>query len=411
MYYSKQVYSPTRKIKKILQRLLQVTWTALQQWVSLYTPKLQWAFLRIRSTSSTHRLATLKTSFTVLTLLVFSYAMIYADNFQWYDQFVLAHGSWLDEQSVKTDNSLTIDLESIVIDESDDLGVRKITYTVRKWDTPWQIAKQFGITTKNLLLVNDLNTNAPLKVGTKLLITPVEWFVIQNTAGDMSVEQFARKHLMDVDDLRELNDYSSNLDIIKNGYDIFIPLTEEEGIRLGMIQPESEWEPVINKPSWSNPSKNTTPSKNTAWSSNKPTTNKPIKKPTLAKTLTETKKVGKAYYSRSETSSLYGFAAGNCTAYVAHKKPAIAKAIRAEWWWHAKKWYAQAINAWLSVSKKPSVWSVWVLGTTYGYYGHVWVVSSVSDDEVCMNNANVRGRWVVSQDCFPRSSFIGFIKW
>ncbi|MBP7007553.1 hypothetical protein KBB05_02250 [Patescibacteria group bacterium] len=54
------------------------------------------------------------------------------------------------------------------------------------------------------------------------------------------MEQFARKHLMDVDDLRELNDYSSNLDIIKNGYDIFIPLTEEEGIRLGMIQPESE---------------------------------------------------------------------------------------------------------------------------------------------------------------------------
>ncbi|MBP7007552.1 LysM peptidoglycan-binding domain-containing protein [Patescibacteria group bacterium] len=36
------------------------------------------------------------------------------------------------------------------------------------------MAKQFGITTKNLLLVNDLNTNAPLKVGTKLLITPVE---------------------------------------------------------------------------------------------------------------------------------------------------------------------------------------------------------------------------------------------
>lgn len=338
--------------------------------------------------------------------------MIYADNFQWYDKFVLAHGSWLDEQSIKTDDSLTIDLESIVIDESDDLGIRKITYSVRKGDTPWQIAKQFGITTRNLKLVNNLSSDT-LKVGTKLVITPVEWFVIQNTAGDMTVEQFARKHLMDVNDLRELNDYSSNLDVIKNGYDIFIPLTEEEGVRLGMIdpadpEPDSEvasTKPVTSKPSSTKPQKPTSPSINT----NKPAVRALSKKLATIKSTVATKKVGKAYYSRSETSSLYWFAAWNCTAYVAHKKPGVAKAIREEWWWHAKKWYSQALSAWLKASRSPSIGSVWVLWSSYGYYGHVGIVSAVSDDEVCMNNANVRWWGIVSQDCFPRKSFIWFI--
>jgi len=66
-----------------------------------------------------------------------------------------------------------------------------------------------------LKLVNHLDSDI-LKPGTKLVITPVEGFVIQNTAGNMTVEQFANKHFMDVNDLRELNDYTSNLDIIKN---------------------------------------------------------------------------------------------------------------------------------------------------------------------------------------------------
>lgn len=334
----------------------------------------------------------LKTGFTVVTLLVFSYAMIYAENFQGYDQLVFANGSGLDEQVVKDNNDMVIDLEDVVVDEWDDLGIRRITYTVRRGDTPSEIARQFGITTKNLKLVNKLESDT-LKIGSKLIITPVEWFVIQNTAGDMTVEQFAVKHRLDLQDFRELNDYSSNLDMIKNGYEIFIPLTIEEGIKLWFIQPEPD--PVVTpKPSTSNTKNN-----------QKPAVTKAAVKPAVA----NVKKVGKAYYSKAETSSTLGFAAGNCTSYVAKKKPDIAKAIRAEGGWHAKYRYSQASKAGLSVGKTPAVWSVWVMGTTYGYYGHVWVVVSVDDDEVCMNNANVRWWWVVSQDCFPRKAFIGYI--
>lgn len=322
--------------------------------------------------------------------------MIYAENFKAYDNFVLSQWSGLDELRIKDDDALAIDLENVVIDESDDLGIRRITYTVRRWDTPGQIAKQFGITTKNLKAVNEL-VNDTLKPWQKLIITPVEWFVIENTLGNLTISQYAAHFGLDLADLKELNDIISDQDIVKSWYELFIPLTEEEGIRLWMI--EKEIEPIVQP-------NNTTKPKNN-WSS---VVKKPAAKSTTAsRTTKEVKKVGKAYYSKNETASYLWFAAWNCTAYVARKKPAIAKAIREEWWWHAKRRYSQASEAWLKVGKKPTIWSIWVMWTRYGWYGHVGIVSSVSDDEVCMNNANVRGRWIVSQDCFPMKDFIWFI--
>ena len=409
MYYSKQIFSPKRKFKRWLSRVLSnfgIKWT---QFLSKFAPKIQNKigniFHATGSFAKGNVVGMFKTWFTVLTLLVFSYAMIYADNFQAYDNVVLSAWSGLEDQTIKDNDSMVIDLEDVVVDESDALGIRKIAYTARKGDTPSSVASQFGITTKNLKLVNHIDTDT-LKAGTKLVITPVEGFVIQNTAGNMTVEQFANKHFMDVNDLRELNDYSSNLDIIKNGYDIFIPLTVEEGIRLGFIK-EEVVEQTVTVPTKTNPSNPTKPNTKTVVTKTAPKTVVSTAKTTeIAKSV---KNVGKAYYSKAETSSTFGFAAGNCTAYVAKKLPTIGKAIRAEGGGHAKTWYSQASKAGLSVGKTPSVGAVGVMGSTYGYYGHVGIVTSVSEKQVCMNNANVRGRGVVSEDCFPKSAFIGYI--
>lgn len=406
MYYSKQIYSPKRKFKRTLLRTLSIFGIKGTKFLSQFAPKVQdklgSLYQATGSFAKGNVVGMFKTWFTVLTLLIFSYAMIYADNFQAYDNVVLGAWSGLEDQIIKNNDSMVIDLEDVVVDESDALWIRKITYTARKGDTPSSVASQFGITTKNLKLVNHLDSDI-LKPGTKLVITPVEGFVIQNTAGNMTVEQFANKHFMDVNDLRELNDYTSNLDIIKNGYDIFIPLTVEEGIRLGFIK-EEVVEQTTTVTTTTNPSK---PDTKTVVTKTTPKTVVSTAKTTeIAKSV---KNVGKAYYSKTETSSTFGFAAGNCTAYVAKKKPEIGKAIRAEGGGHAKTWYAQASKAGLDVGKTPTVGSVGVMGTTYGYYGHVGIVTSVSDKQVCMNNANVRGRGVVSEDCFPRSAFIGYI--
>lgn len=370
--------------------------------LSAYTPKLRHAFAYAGSYAKWNLLGMFKTWFTVLTLLVFSYAMIYAENFQAYDRLVLANWSGLDEQKIQNDDVFAIDLESIVVDESDDLGARKITYTVRPWDTPGQIARQFGVTTKNLKAVNEIEWDK-LKPGQKLIITPVEWFVVENSLGDVTIAQYASHFGLDLSDLKELNDYVSDQDIVKKWYDMFISLTEEEGIRIGMIEPEIK--PVETyKPSTKDP-KN--PQKNTTIAAKKPAA-KVITNTTIANSKS-VKKVWKAFYSAKLTASKYGFYRGQCTAYVANVRPEVAKVIRLQWWWDAKNRFNRASKWWLSVWKKAAIGAVWVLWTKYGRYGHVWVVASVSDSEVCMNNANVRGLWVVSQDCFPKSAFIGFI--
>lgn len=400
MYYSKQVYSHTRKYKKIINRIALQTRNKTNELLSEYAPKLKNYLLGLWLSARWNWLVMFKAGFTVVTLLVFSYAVIFAENFQAYDKMVLANGSGLDEQTIQQDDVFAIDLESVVVDESDDLWARKITYTVRKWDTPGQIARQFGVTTKNLKTVNGIDGDK-LKPGQKLVITPVEGFVVENTLWDVSIAQYAANFGLDLADLKELNDYVSDQDIVKKGYELFIPLTEEEWIRIGMIAPEVK--PVDTyKPDTKDP-KNPIKPQNTA------------KKPAailfnnrIAKDK-EVKKVGKAYYSSKLTAWKYWFFRGQCTAYVANVRPEVAKVVRANGGGDAKYRFSRASKWWMSVGKKPSVGAVWVLGTRYGRYGHVGIVSSVSDDEVCMNNANVRWLWVVSQDCFPRAHFIGFI--
>lgn len=392
MYYSKQIYSPTRKLKKVITRFVWTRWRKFISIVSDYSPKVESKIQSLIPVTKTflgnNWLAMLKSSFTVLTLLVFSYVMIYAENFQDYDKFALDNGSGLDEQTIKTNSDVAIDLESVVIDESDDIGPRRITYTIKRGDTPSEIARQFGITTKNLKLVNGL-TSDRLKVGSKLIITPVEWFVAENKLGDVTIAQYAAQYGLDRNDLKELNDYSADTDIVRNGYELFIPLTQEEGVKLGLITPPPA--PIAQ--------------------ANVAAKAKPGSKVAAAKPKAAAKKVvTKGYYSRKETASYLWFANGNCTSFVARKRPDVGKAIRAAGGGHAKKWLSQAVKAKLSTGKKPVVGAVGVQWSAYGNgYGHVGIVTSFDDDEVCMNNANVNGYGVVSQNCFPRSSFLWFI--
>lgn len=401
MYYSKQVYSHSRKFKKIISRISEQTRNRTNGFLSSYAPKLKNYLLGLWLKARWNWLVMFKAGFTVLTLLVFSYAVIFAENFQAYDKMVLANWSGLDEQTIQQDDVFAIDLESVVVDESDDLWARKITYTVRRGDTPWQIARQFWITTKNLKLVNNIDWDT-LKPWQKLVITPVEWFVVENALWDVTISQYAANFGLDLADLKELNDYVSDQDIIKKWYELFIPLTEEEWIRIGMIAPEVK--PVETY-------KPTTPVKNTNNAAKSQlAAKKPAAKQNNSVAAKSVKRVWKAYFSRAETASYLGFASLNCTSYVARKKPAIAKAIRKAWWWHGGARGRQAAKAWLSVGKEPVVWSIWVqYATRSNRYGHVGIVTSFSKTEVCMNNANVEWLWVVSQNCFPRSTFSSFI--
>lgn len=393
MYYSKQIYSPTRKIKKMVTRTLGARWRTVLNLLVEYAPKIKSLIPEKQSLIPATKvfvgnnwLVMLKTSFTVLALLVFSISLINAENFQAYEKVALANGSWLAEQEIQESNDIAIDLESADADvELDDDGnVSKFTYTVRPKDTISGIASQFGVTTKNLRKVNKLAENAVLKPGTKLTITAVEWIVVTNQLGKVTVKEYASHYGLDLEDLKQVNNYDSDLTVLEKDYEIFVPITEEDALRVGLIKEEPK--PIVlpkPKPSQPKPSM--------GWS-------KPSKK-------------WWAYFSKAETAWYLWFAAYNCTSYVARKLPGVAKAIRAEGWGHAREWYGQAIDAGLKTGKTPSVGAVGVMGTTYGRYWHVGIVTSVGDNEVCMKNANVRWLGVVSEDCFPKKAFIGYIYW
>ena len=104
------------------------------------------------------------------------------------------------------------------------------------------------------------------------------------------------------------------------------------------------------------------------------------------------------------------YAGWNCTSYVARKRPDVGKALREEGGWDAHRWWSQAAKAWLKTGKKPAIWAVGVqYKTKWRYYGHVGIVVSFTKDEVCMNNANVEWRSVVSKNCFDIDTFSSFI--
>lgn len=182
MYYSKQIYSPTRKIKKVITRVFGIRSRNLWNLICEYAPKAQAMLLSTQSVLPATKhfvgnnwLVMLKTSFTVLTLLVFSISLINAENFQAYDEVVLAHGSGLAEQQIQENNEVAIDLESVdVVATDDDGNISKFTYKVRPGDTIGGIASQFGVTTKNLKTINNLKDDTKLKPGTILTISAVE---------------------------------------------------------------------------------------------------------------------------------------------------------------------------------------------------------------------------------------------
>lgn len=354
-----------------------------------------------------------KYGISIVSMVIFSYVMIYADNFNSYEELI-SPDNWLTKIDIKTTNS-SIALESIIIDQQqDDGGYLKIKYKVNPWEVIWDIAKKFGVTSKNIRSVNKLDTDT-LKAWQEIVITPVEGFVVENNLWSTNIVNYAKHYWLDSKDLKELNDIVSDTEIIKKWYELFIPLTLDEGLKIWLID-QATVDSIRAQPKptvvANITSKNTSDNKavkvkvnnvkNTVVNNNSTTTTTSLPaKPEVKSS---------SYYSSMRGIETYGFYKWQCTAYVAMVRWDIAKQIRAVGGWNARYWYSRAQEAWLSTSKSPSIWSIWVLGSYYSSAWHVGVVISFDDDEVCMKSMNVRWRYIVSEDCFPRNVFIWYIK-
>ena len=83
-------------------------------------------------------------------------------------------------------------------------------YTVEKGDSLWKIAKQYNISTKDLIELNNLD-NLTLQINQQLLVPKVEkinTYVVEK--GD-TLWSIAKKNDISVDKLKELNNLTSNL--------------------------------------------------------------------------------------------------------------------------------------------------------------------------------------------------------
>lgn len=93
------------------------------------------------------------------------------------------------------------------------LNISDKYYTVVKGDTLWNIAKKYNVTVNDIKDINNLDTNA-LNIGQILVIPSNKPIETENTykvvSGD-SLYSIARKYNTTVDELKRLNNLSSNL--------------------------------------------------------------------------------------------------------------------------------------------------------------------------------------------------------
>lgn len=315
--------------------------------------------------------------------------------------------------SIESDESNTINMgsiTSIIIDESDiaDVQTTFLEYNVQAWDNLSSIASQFWTTVDAIKRVNNLDSSS-LRIGQKLFITSVEWFIYQIEESTYPVI-FASQYNINLDDLLSVNNIKNKLMIINKWEEIFVPLSREEGIKRWLIQAslaglqQDRPKPVPERPSARSsriligniPSQSQQSSPRTSeWSQNGSTPSVRTNNQHIVSQW--------AYSSRIWN----GFAAWFCTRYAAVKSPWAFPFIsegRQYKSWHgdAKLWYDRAKAAWFKVSSTPSVWAIVVLSRAQWWYASAWHVGIVVDVDwnqkrFMIEDMNYYGLWIVTR--------------
>ncbi|MDO5556917.1 MAG: LysM peptidoglycan-binding domain-containing protein [Clostridia bacterium] len=95
-------------------------------------------------------------------------------------------------------------------------GVEQTTYTVQRGDTLYSIARKYNLTVDELKTLNNLTSNT-LSIGQVLQVAPpVEVIIPEETVTTYTVQRgdtlysIARKYNLTVDELKTLNNLTSN---------------------------------------------------------------------------------------------------------------------------------------------------------------------------------------------------------
>lgn len=343
---------------------------------------------------------------TITCLFIFVVLVSIADRFTTATDLEYVNPAFVSDSS--RDVAINLDAMSISMDETTDLAV--VQYIVQEWDTFESIATEFWTTVSNLKKINGISSIKPWQ---KIVVTNEEDGILYKVRENQNVKVFANKYWLDLKDLMTLNYITDESEILYEGQEIFINLSEDKANNIpGFIdkaQPDLSIPVVKPKPKNTTIAKTSSTSKKTSSSSSSPSSS--------VTTSSWWKTVKKWTYNANITNWFYR---GYCTWYVATQVPSIFKYTSENtqsrpFGWNASTWYSSAKAAWYTVSKTPRTNSIVVYSKLRSSAGHVWIVRQYpynwDSSKMLVEDMNYAGKFVVTQrvEKVNRSEIIWYI--
>ena len=356
----------------------------------------------------THKVSKLRIFLTIACLLAFGVLVSVADKCCSPADLQYVNPTFVSNWS--RDVAINLDAMSVSM-ETDDIAV--VQYIVQEWDTFESIATEFWTTVSNLKKINWISGIKPWQ---KIVVTNEEDWILYKVRENQNIKVFANKYGLDLKDLMTLNYITDDSEILYEGQEIFINLSEEKANNIpGFIdkaQPDLSIPVIKPKPTTkTTTTKTTKTTSSTAWNGNG------WWNTTTTSSSSSSKIIKKWTYNANINN---GFYRGYCTWYVATQVPSIFK-YSSEWTqerpfgWNASTWYSAAKAAWYTVSKTPRANSIIVYSKIRSSAGHVWIVRQYpyngDSSKMLVEDMNYAGKFVVTQriESTSRGWIIGYI--
>ena len=307
------------------------------------------------------------------------------------------------------DVSINLDAMSISMDDTNDAAV--VQYIVQESDTLESIATEFWTTVSNLKKINGISAVKPWQ---KIIVTNEEDWILYKVRENQNIKVFANKYWLDLQDLMTLNYITDDSEILYEGQEIFINLSEEKANTIpGFIdkaQPDLSIPVVKPRPK--------TTTKTTTKVSGSSNVSNGWWNTTSVSTSNSSSKIVKKWTYNANINN--GFYRGYCTWYVATQVPSIFKYTsdttqERPFGGDAVKWYSNAKAAWYTVSKTPRANSIIVYSRLRSSAGHVWIVRQYpynwDSSKMLVEDMNYAGKFVVTQriETVNRAEIVGYI--
>jgi len=357
----------------------------------------------------TRKVSKIRIFLTIACLLIFGVLVTVADRYCSPADLQYVNPTFVSNWS--KDVAINLDAMSISM-ESEDVAV--VQYIVQEWDTLESIATEFWTTVSNLKKINWISK---IKPGQKIVVTNEEDWILYKVRENQNIKVFANKYGLDLKDLMTLNYITDDSEILYEGQEIFINLSEEKANNIpGFIdkaQPDLSIPVVKPKPK---PTTTTTTTKTTT----KPggTTSSQGGGSTATTTTSSSSKIVKKWTYNANITN--GFYRGYCTWYVATQVPSIFNYTsdttqNRPFGGNASTWYSAAAAAGYTVSKTPRASSIVVYSKLRSAAGHVWIVRQYpyngDSSKMLVEDMNYAWKFVVTQrvESVNRGEIIGYI--